>query len=161
MAQQQISPASRIRDLSSINEDLTAILQYASAAIHALSPNPDPTNTEAPPPNLDARKSDFETQSRHMFTALQSGTARLRRQVYALEEAGVITAQANMAAATGSQQQGEAEKLVNGGLGGLDVGWLNSRGNRVGGVKEGELIEEAQDLARSELRGAGETEGTG
>lgn len=39
------------------------------------------------------------------------------------------------------------EEVTNGGLGTLDVGYLNSRAKDVGLVKEGELIAEALKLA--------------
>lgn len=38
------------------------------------------------------------------------------------------------------------EEVTNGGLGTLDVGYLNSRAKDVGLVKEGELISEARKL---------------
>lgn len=113
----------------------------------------------------------FEKSTRAYFTSVQAILARLRRQAYALEEAGIITAQAptlsttstlNPAApavpfgqgagvrrAPGPAQKQEAvqeEQITNGGLGNLDVGWLNSRGNRVGEEKEAELIKEAREM---------------
>lgn len=47
----------------------------------------------------------------------------------------------------GPAQEAEREAPVtNGGLGNLDVGWLNSRGEGVERGKEGELVEEVREL---------------
>lgn len=45
------------------------------------------------------------------------------------------------------------EEVTNGGLGTLDVGYLNSRAKDVGLVKEGELIAEARKLAEKVVNG--------
>jgi len=164
MAFKEITPAERIRELNSINEEYAAVLQHAGEAVKALS-----LNAGEGVNNLDARKSVFEKQSIAMFTLLQSATAKLRRQVYALEEAGIIAAEAPTLAANAqqrqqpanamagrggpaAQQQAEPGRITNGGLGNMDVGWLNSRGNKVGAEKEAELMEEAKDLAQQVLQ---------
>ncbi|KAK5135162.1 hypothetical protein LTR08_005548 [Meristemomyces frigidus] len=166
MAVTEITPAARIRELNAINEQFAAVLQHAGQAIKALSP--DAGNSEY---GVDARKETFENESRAVFTSIQSGTAQLRRQVYALEEADIIAAEAPAlsSSAPPRQQQSNAgpgrgapaatptaelERITNGGLGNLDVGWLNSRGNKVGAEKEAELVEEARRLAEQSLRDA-------
>ncbi|KAI6859423.1 hypothetical protein KC343_g10028 [Hortaea werneckii] len=157
MASEEITPADRIRELNSINEDLTSVLQHAGESIKVLSP----AGSEDAD-SLEARKAQFDGKAKDVFVALQSATARLRRQAYALEEAGIIAAQAPTLSSGGPQQprpqgaapggkQAEPERITNGGLGNLDVGWLNSRGNKVGAEKEAELLDEAKDLAQREL----------
>lgn len=115
--------------------------------------------------------------------------ARLRRQAYALEEAGIIAAEAPTLSTTsstgeagagtrpghgqgagirrapvvpsGGRQQVEEERTTNGGLGNLDVGFLNSRGARVGGEKEEELVGEARRMLENLVGGGREKEGSG
>lgn len=103
------------------------------------------------------------------FSLLSSVDVRLRRQIYALEEADIIPAEA----ATKEQQtnvtnpfgpfgsvtqanvpnqpatkQAAASKSAGtgGGLGSLDVGWLNSRNDNVGKEMEAELWGKAKDF---------------
>ncbi|KAL9078105.1 MAG: hypothetical protein Q9157_002988 [Trypethelium eluteriae] len=201
----EFTPFDRIRDLSSISSDIPRLLQSAGLAVSALTnrPLPDPSDADQdlpkhildafdePPgapspsdsPSLSAHKEAFRDASASYYTLLQSVSARLRRQVYALEEAGLISESADRyseaasssasaiagaggaAQAAGMQDDGKQTARVsagivgqpaqdvgreapvtNGGLGNLDVGWLNSRGEGVERGKEGELMEEARRL---------------
>ncbi|KAK4985476.1 hypothetical protein LTR66_003107 [Elasticomyces elasticus] len=153
--------ADRIRELSVINTDVSAMLAAAGQAINSLTNRPLPSNQDGDGHN---HKQAFTENTTAYYTHLQAIVARLRRQVYALEEAGIIEAEArnhNAIAAksvtlpgTGGQagRTGpEPEKITNGGLGNLDVGWMNSRGNNVGAQKEAELIEEAKQMLEERL----------
>ncbi|KAH0389943.1 hypothetical protein KCU89_g16133, partial [Aureobasidium melanogenum] len=46
----------------------------------------------------------------------------------------------------------DGDRITNGGLGNLDVGLLNSRGNSVGLDKEAELIAEAKQMIAEMLK---------
>lgn len=178
MARQPISAADRIRELSAINAEVAAMLQSAGHAIDSLTNRPlnhkadGDEDTEMADndqkANLDARKAAFTQHTEAYYTGLQSIVARLRRQAYALEEAGIIAAEAPALASSSHQKQNvskmgaggaqaagppmpEPERLTNGGLGNLDVGWLNSRGNKVGSEKENELVDEARKLLEEVL----------
>jgi hypothetical protein len=169
MASATISPADRIRDLSAINAEVAAMLQSAGQAINSLTDRPlntpaDDGDTRMEGGNhtgsIDERKAAFEDNTKAYYTHLQAVVARLRRHAYALEEAGIIAPEAATLAGGPQQRQTgqgqvqtkgqgavqESERITNGGLGNLDVGWLNSRGNRVGVEKESELIHEAKEL---------------
>ena len=73
---------------------------------------------------------------------------RLRRQVYALEEAGIIAAERPAAERAGGADGGAprasepAAPITNGGLGNFDVSWLNSRRDDVRMRGEAELVRE-------------------
>ncbi|OQO01668.1 hypothetical protein B0A48_12705 [Cryoendolithus antarcticus] len=180
MALDPISPSDRIRELSVINADIASLVESAGLALTALTNkplSPDQTNTENPdtlmidstsPPSLSSRQEAFTTHTEAYYTSLQSITARLRRQAYALEEAGILSPGGEEViglsvkhAPTGKGAGGEAEKLENGGLGRFDIGWLNGRGNKVGEVKERELVEEARELIEGVLKRKDEGEGEG
>lgn len=173
MASQTLSSADRIRELTDVNSDVASMLSAAGQAINALTNRPlnattdvdNDTNMEASqePATLDARKQAFEQNSKDFYSNLQAVVAKLRRQTYALEEAGIITPEAATLASISVQaskpppnqpgrppqkgdQQSDRERITNGGMGNQDIGWLNSRGNRVGADKEKELVEDAKKL---------------
>lgn len=167
MTAQAISPADRIRELSVINKDVALMLQSASQALSTLTDTPasahidDGADTEMTDTDgnghLDARKRGFERHATDYYTSLQAVIARLRRQAYALEEAGIIAPEAAALSTTSTaQRQGaapvsEPERITNGGLGNLDIGWLNSRGNKVGAEKENELLKDTKSLLEDML----------
>ena len=175
MASQIISPADRIRELSAINADVAAMLQSAGQAINSLTNRPlkaaeedeDTQMTDdGKAATLEERKEVFAEHTKAYYTGLQAVIARLRRQAHALEEAGIISSEAPALSSASQQKQvtsvsgsqrGQAvpaqdpERITNGGLGNLDVGWLNSRGNKVGAEKEGELVDEAKRLLEDTL----------
>lgn len=172
MAGQPLSSADRIRELLEIDSDVASMLQAAGQAVNALTNRPleatgnengDVAMTNSTPATFEARKENFQQNATEYYTLLQSVVARLRRQAYALEEAGIISADANTIsnitvkkappppAPPGSKPAQEGERLTNGGLGNHDIGWLNSRGNKVGADKEKELVEDAKKLAEDVL----------
>ena len=168
MASSEISPASRIRELSAINADIPSMLEAAGKAVSALTNKPliksDGGDMDVDveeggkAATVEERKEVFAEQTKAYYTTLQAIVARLKRQAYALEEAGIIPAEAHTTLSSSAQngQAGpavakEPERITNGGLGNLDVGWLNSRGNKVGAEKESELVEEGNKLLEDTL----------
>lgn len=180
MATQPLSSADRIRELTEVNSDVASMLSAAGQAINALTNRPlnatnddeddtnmDDTHTQGPA-TLDARKEAFQQNSTLFYNNLQAVVAKLRRQAYALEEAGIITPEAtslstisvqtakpptnqpgrptNQPGRPPQQTDQQPERITNGGMGNQDIGWLNSRGNRVGADKEKELVEDAKKL---------------
>jgi len=186
MSQPKITSSDRIRELSEINADVGALVSDAGSAINALTGRPPPRianrdpngdidmdegDTQAPA-GLNGQKEAFTKHTTAYFHHIQSIMARLRRQAYALEEAGIVAAEAptlstatsnepapRMPGAPGAgvrrgppgmpaarQPVEETARVTNGGLGNLDVGYLNSRGNRVGVEKEAELVAEARKM---------------
>lgn len=106
---------------------------------------------------MEARKASFKAATSQYFALLSSIDVRLRRQVYALEEAGILAPPET--AASGSFRGGDAVTGAAGGTtsgtaagsGGtgagagsgsfnpLEISWLNSRKDTVGKDKEAEL----------------------
>ncbi|KAF2765565.1 hypothetical protein EJ03DRAFT_205371 [Teratosphaeria nubilosa] len=153
MEDQPFTPADRIRELNGVNEEVASILTHAGNAIAANAPHAEQGE------DVDARKRAMEEHIQTFLVTLQSATTKLKRNVYALEEAGIIQPEAttmqlpSSTAATGrgAQSAAQVEKITNGGMGNLDIGYLNSRGNQVGAEKEAELMEEASRLAEGVL----------
>lgn len=177
MSQPTMTPAERIRELSAINSDVPALLSSAGKAINALTNRPlnsdEASNGTIANSSVAAHKEAFVENAKAYFVHVQAITARLRRQAYALEEAGIIAAEAPALSTSGeaTQRTGPAQvpvrragmgnaampqrqpaddgdRVTNGGLGSLDVGLLNSRGNSVGLEKEAELMAEAKGLLK-------------
>jgi len=187
MATQTVSTADRIRELADINREVVAVLSSAGKAINALTNRPlnatsdedNDTNMEdtREPATLDARKQAFQDNTKDFYDNLHAVAVRLRRQAYALEEAGIITPQATSLSSISvksakppptkvtqlgvrgppppQQVEQQPERITNGGLGKQDIGWLNSRGNRVGADKEKELVEDAKKLLQDVLENDG------
>ena len=157
---------------------MTRLLHSAGLAIKALTGQ---TSTpEAGSASVSKQKESFTAATSQYFSLLSSIDVRLRRQVYALEEAKIIQAetaskdshtnhsQSQTLAVPGggitgpnSQTSKERSAPTNGGMGHLDVGWLNSRNDKVGKEMEAELWEKAKDLvevlvSEEEGRGGGE-----
>lgn len=148
----EISPSERIRDLMAIDADVSKILRTAGEAMKVL--------TKSDGSDLEQSKEAFAAKTRDYTVIVQSVAARLRRQVYALEEANIITAKrARQQAAApvpqpgrpGQPAQQPPMQITNGGLGNLDVSWLNSRSDMVGKQKEAELWAEARRQLESVL----------
>jgi hypothetical protein len=189
MATQTVSAADRIRELTDINSEVVAMLSSAGKAINALTNRPldatsdddNDTNMEdtREPATLDTRKQAFLDNTKDFYDNLHAVAVRLRRQAYALEEAGIITPEAASLSSISvksakpppakpsvtkpgmrgppppQQIEQQPERITNGGLGKQDIGWLNSRGNRVGADKEKELVEDAKKLLQDVLENDG------
>lgn len=125
--------------------------------------NHDGTNVSS---TIDQQKQNFRQAASQYFSLLSAVDVRLRRQIYALEEAEIIPAEAppkeqpnslSVPAAFATLGNGPAPPIAKqmaisktvgsaGGLGPLDVGWLNSRNDDVGKEMEAELWAEAQEF---------------
>lgn len=87
----------------------------------------------------------------------------LRRQIYGLEEADIIPAEKKKRivpeeekrkdARSGFSGASNAETLTEGGMGKLDIGWLNSNSGQVDRNMEAELWTKARRLLEAQERG--------
>lgn len=139
-------------------QDLSHLLHSAGAAIEALTlPPSSPSSAEEDSPN-----EKFRNTAAQYFSLLSSIDVRLRRQIYALEEADILSPSSSAVekvelqlpgsqgstSALGSSQGTTAASGGKGGvgMGVLDVGWLNSRNDSVGKEMEAELWRELEGL---------------
>lgn len=106
-------------------------------------------------------RESFTAATSQYFTLLFSVDVNIRRQIYALEEAEILPAEAvikeppsSLAVPSAAQTSlpnsslsrtlgGNKGLTTGGGLGNLDVGWLNSRNDNVGKEMKSEMWEEA------------------
>jgi hypothetical protein len=115
--------------------------------------------------SLDQRKELFQQNTSEYFTLLSAIDVRLRRQIMALEEANILmpehtarsgqaekeSQQSNLKVPGATESAKEGSKVSQGGLGGLDVGWLNSRKDVNGKEMEKELWARARELLEEEM----------
>ncbi|KAL4797470.1 mediator complex protein-domain-containing protein [Aspergillus venezuelensis] len=155
---QIFTSADRIRQLNDIDKDVAKLIHSAGLAIQALtnakSPN---TNTNSSPTastntanTLDSHKTRFKEATSQYFALLSSIDVRLRRQVYALEEASILAPDAVAPTRGGEGSAGAS--------GTLDVSWLNSRKDTVGKEKEAELWRAAREFVEK-VEGEGKRDG--
>ncbi|MCJ1420713.1 hypothetical protein MMC32_007072 [Xylographa parallela] len=157
----QFTSADRIKQLNDIDRDVTKLLHSAGLTIKALTGQTS-LDAEEKPTSVEQQKSSFTAATSQYFSLLSSIDVRLRRQVYALEEADIIPAEAASKESQGSQSvsgnPSQASKdrtsTQSSGLGNLDIGWLNSRNDKVGKEMEAELWKQARDLVE-EIRTTG------
>ena len=111
---------------------------------------------------IEEQRKFFTSTTPQYFTLLSSVDVNLRRQIYALEEAEILPAEAvtkelttKLAIPSAVQTHpqnaslprmggGNKGVITGGGLGNLDVGWLNSRNDHVGKEMNSELWREAE-----------------
>ena len=145
--------------------------------------NSDDDPSKDPFVSADRQKQSFAAATSSYFSILSSVDVRLRRQIYALEEADILPAEAstregqtNLSAPAGAPSLGAGPNaqpprtlskgvITGGGLGGLDVGWLNSRNDDVGKQKEAELWGEAEqflgNFAKDDIEARGSSDLSG
>lgn len=139
------------------------LLRSAGLAVRALA-SPTATDEESSTvfSHIGQQKEAFSAAASEYFTRLYSIDVGLRTQINALEEAKIIppeeAANGQSDVAVGSSglaaPRGERSAVIakakdavtGGGLGNLDVGWLNSRNDYVGKQMEAELWKQASEF---------------
>ncbi|OKL59289.1 hypothetical protein UA08_05097 [Talaromyces atroroseus] len=149
------SSADRIRQLNEIDKDIAKLVTSAGLAIQALT---NAKSTEITAGNsVDERKAAFKVATSQYFSLLSSVDVRLRRQVYALEEAGILEPESMTANGSFKSETGNAtapgSAIAAGGTGTaagsfnpLEISWLNSRKDTVGKDKEAESWAAAREF---------------
>lgn len=129
--------AERIQQLGEIDKNISKLMAHTASALSALTPS-----STVP---LSTQKQTFQDSMDAFMTTLHTVDVHMKRQILGLEEAGIIDLandRANAAALAADDEAGPASSLnptAAGTIGNLDVGWLNSRKNRVEREMEAEL----------------------
>ena len=129
----------RINELSEIDISVAQLLHAAGEALQILGSNSTVNN-------LSSAKSQFIEPVRTYFTILSSVDVRLRRQVYALQEAGLAAEGDAKDAKRGASAAGAGVAGVAAGGAQSDVSWLNGHGNQVEEDMEREIWSNARVL---------------
>ena len=148
-----------------MKQDVVQLLSSAGLALNALSPSsmlsPDDSLNTAPP-SIEQQKQAFSAATTEYFRRLSSLDVGLRTQIQALEEARIISDEIATKDQYNSTASGKNAGLLGvpasapkpvsrsgvsgGGLGDLDVGWLNSRNDYVGKNMEAETLKKASEF---------------
>ena len=152
------TPAQRIAELNEIDKSVSVLLDAAAEAIATLANKRDDS---VPFATLEGQQGRLEKAADNYYSTLSSIEVRLRRQVYALEEAGLIK--------EGVEPKGKGkrtkvaelgfESTVGGGP--LDPSWLNARADK--GIEhklQKEILHQAKDFLESK-KGSKDGDATG
>lgn len=159
-----------IHMLNDIDKTIVQLMHHTGEALNALSVPSDSSSSSSPgaskavsaeaksqldPP---AQKDAFHGATDAFLDALHSVDVRMKRQIMALEEAGIVSLTApNPKALKAGVAVGTSMKPNGmGAVGNLDVGWLNSRGNKVEKDMEAELWGKARELLAKHNDGSNE-----
>ena len=135
-------------------QNVVKLLRSAGLAVKALANQSSESSSDVS--DINSKKEAFTSATAQYFSLLSSVDVNLRRQIYALEEANIIPADAAQKESApapslsvpGSQQTKEKPAAESGGLGSLDVGWLNSRNDKVDKEMEAELWAKMHSLLK-------------
>ncbi|KAI0397083.1 mediator complex, subunit Med11 [Xylariaceae sp. FL0594] len=142
--------AERIQQLAEIDKKIVKLLRSSGQAVQSLgkreSHDGDTIMTDSNP------SQQFKASMDEFLRTLQHVNVSMKRQIWGLEEAGIISLGEKGVKA--KEEGGEAQaynarsKLLepdgSGKIGGLDVGWLNSRSDKVEKQMEADLWQEAE-----------------
>ena len=98
--------------------------------------------------SVEERKKAFAGTASDYYALLSTVDVNLRRQILALEEAKIIPSEAprDIPGASDVQSNKEKKSKGPGALGNFDIGWLNSRNDKIGKDMEAELWTQAREL---------------
>ncbi|KAL9613510.1 MAG: hypothetical protein Q9167_001952 [Letrouitia subvulpina] len=157
------SAGDRIKHLNDIDRDVAKLLKSAGLAIQALT-NRTSDATDLESATVENRRSVFASASSEYFALLSSIDVRLRRQVNALDAAGITPAEPTLRESQSNPNASSAPLTISkssnapitrhgtsskssstaGGLGDLDVGWLNGRNDHIAKEMEADLWDTAR-----------------
>ena len=140
------TPTDRIAELNEIDRSISTLLSAASDAVAILSNSPLNEKHQAALRSSASATAAFSSAADNYFSTLSSVEVRLRRQVYALEEAELIKPGEDKDARKGRSLGGDSG-LARVGGGPLDPSWLNARAsdNVPAGMKK-ELLAQAREF---------------
>ncbi|KAK2590312.1 hypothetical protein QQS21_012006 [Conoideocrella luteorostrata] len=150
---QPFTVAENIQQLNAIDKSIARLMSQTATALNAVTlptSNISPAEGDASSLNPPAQKEAFKSATDSFLTTLHDIDVRMKRQIIALEEAGIV----NLSNAPRKSTSGGTNASLTpnglGTVGNLDVGWLNSRSTRVERDMEGELWQEAKELLQRE-----------
>ncbi|KAI0434587.1 hypothetical protein F5Y09DRAFT_235802 [Xylaria sp. FL1042] len=144
--------AERIQQLGDIDKKIVSLLRSTAQALQCLgkrvTPNDNVAATDTNPTQ------QFKESMDEFMKTLRTVNVGMKRQIWGLEEAGIIslgkkeisTKEEGGEVQASNARTGLLEPDGNGKIGGLDVGWLNSRSNKVEKDMEADLWQEAEDI---------------
>lgn len=137
-------------------QDIARVIHSAGLAVQALS-NAKPqssSSSSSSDGSLESHKKQFKDATQQYFALLSSVDVRVRRELYATEEAS-IPPPVSIVSGAGAAVPAAATGAFNA----LDISWLNSRKDTVGKDKEAELWAAARGYVERLRRAATQQQG--
>ncbi|KAI9896963.1 hypothetical protein N3K66_007985 [Trichothecium roseum] len=139
-----------IRQLNDVDKDVVQLMNHMSTALNMVSVPQSSSGTPNTSFDPEDQKDAFKANTSAFLSTLHSIDVRLKRQIFALEEAGMV----DLSAKTKAQSVGVPKASLKpngfGAVGNLDVGWLNSQGSKVERDMESELWAKARAFIEKE-----------
>lgn len=150
-AQEPFTLEENIRQLNAIDKSIVQLMSHAATALGALT-TPASADDSTPPAPVDstAQKEAFRQATDTFLSTLHSIDVRMKRQILALEEAGIVNLSSGPRQGHNTSVKPSLKPNGVGSIGNLDVGWLNSRGTKVERDMELELWKRARELLEKE-----------
>ncbi|CAG9994054.1 unnamed protein product [Clonostachys byssicola] len=143
-----------IHQLNAIDKSIVDLMNHTATALNALTIPINSPDSQATLPQQDpsAKKAAFRGATDSFLDTLHAVDVKMKRQIMALEEAGIVNLSAGAKQEPGSSGPKTASLKPNGmgAVGNLDVGWLNSHGSRVERDMEAELWADARKFLEKE-----------
>ncbi|KAH9995863.1 mediator complex, subunit Med11 [Xylariaceae sp. FL0662B] len=144
--------AERIQQLGDIDRNIVSLLRSTARAVETLGKKEAHSKDTAMAGN-DDQSQVFQDSMNDFLRTLRAVNVGMKRQIWGLEEAGIISASKKESQSTKDEggevqiaghRNGPIEPDGDGKIGGLDVGWLNSRSDKVERDMEATLWDEAE-----------------
>lgn len=146
-----------ISQLNAIDKSAVQLMSHAATALNSLTTPPtsgSAADVSRPEIDAPAAKDAFQSSTDSFLTALHDIDVRMKRQIMALEEAGIVNLSGSARVEPGAATKASLKPNGLGAVGNLDVGWLNSRSTKVERDMEAELWDKAKTLLDSQSKKA-------
>lgn len=142
-----------ISQLNAIDKSAVELMSHAATALSSLTtPSSSGSSADVSKPDIDApaAKEAFTKSTDAFLTALHDIDVRMKRQIMALEEAGIVNLSSAARGDPNAPTKASLKPNGLGAVGNLDVGWLNSRSTKVERDMEAELWDKAKRLLEAQ-----------
>ncbi|KAI1445082.1 mediator complex, subunit Med11 [Annulohypoxylon stygium] len=166
--------AERIQQLGEIDRNIVSLLRSTAQAVQTLGKQDLQGGDVNMVDDKEQQAQVFRDSMNDFLRTLRTVNVGMKRQIWGLEEEGIISLDKDKESQNFSSEGGEVTVTGNrnaplkpdgdGKIGGLDVGWLNTRSNKVERDLEADLWKEADEFLRRVLHSGGinpTTDGSG
>ncbi|KAI0884053.1 mediator complex, subunit Med11 [Annulohypoxylon maeteangense] len=155
--------AERIQQLGEIDRNIVSLLRSSAQAIETLGKQVARGEDVNMVDDKEQQAQIFQDSMNDFLRTLRSVNVGMKRQIWGLEEEGIITLdkETQNVSSEGGEVQATSRRTAplkpdgDGKIGGLDVGWLNSRSDKVEKDMEADLWKEADEFLRRVLQAGG------
>ncbi|KAI1204619.1 mediator complex, subunit Med11 [Annulohypoxylon truncatum] len=153
----------RIQQLGEIDRNIVSLLHSTAQAIQTLGKQGGQGEDVSMVDDKEQQLKVFQDSMNDFLRTLRTVNVGMKRQIWGLEEEGIITLdkESQSVGSEGGEVQAAGYRNAplkpdgDGKIGGLDVGWLNSRSDKVERDMEADLWKEADEFLRRVLQKGG------